>query len=243
MGEKLRDVSLATLIKDPRGIFLKPLNEFLPVLKKIYAGIVIVTARDTHKDVIKNLEKDGCIVKLQKSSGIAEARRQAVRDGFVDGCQHIHFCEIDRMLMWINRYPEELKTVVRQILNYDFLIIGRTQRAFDTHPKTHTETERLTNMVCSLLLGRDIDVTAASRGISREAAKLILEFSKAEGVGTDAEWPIIIHCKSKMSIGHVQVEGLEFETGIKHPKEIEQAGGYENWKKRIEQTPKYGLIE
>jgi hypothetical protein len=44
-----------------------------------------------------------------------------------------------------------------------------------------------------------------------------------------------------MSIGYVQVEGLEFETGIKHPKEIEQAGGYENWKKRIEQTPKIWL--
>lgn len=144
---------------------------------------------------------------------------------------------MDRVLQWVNHSPEELRNAMQKIPNYDFLIIGRTQRALGTHPKTQTKTERLVNIVCSLLLGRDIDVCAASRGMSREAAKLILQYSKAEGVSTDAEWPIIIHCKSKMSIGYIQAEGMKFETAIKHLKEIEEAGGYEEWKKQIEQNP------
>lgn len=233
----MQDVALATLIKDPKGVFLKPLNDFLPVLKRMYADIVVVAARDVHRDIIRGFVKHNCIVKVQEKNGIAEARRQAVRDGFVNGCRHIHFCEIDRVLHWVNRYPEELRNVMRQIPNYDFLIIGRTQRALGTHPRTQTETERLVNTVCSLLLRRDTDVCSASRGISREAAKLILQYSKAEGISTDTEWPIIIHCRSKMSSGYIQAEGMEFETAIKHLKEIEEAGGFEKWKKQIEQTP------
>jgi hypothetical protein len=47
-----------------------------------------------------------------------------------------------------------------------------------------------------------------------EAAKLILKYSKAEGVSTGFEWPMIIHCKSEMT--------------IKYLRETEQAGGYEH---------------
>jgi hypothetical protein len=52
-------VSLATLIKDRKGILLKPLSEFLPVLKGIYEEIVIVSARNVHEDVVKNFKKYG----------------------------------------------------------------------------------------------------------------------------------------------------------------------------------------
>ena len=86
-----------------------------------------------------------------------------------------------------------------------------------------------------------MDITAASRGISLDAAELILRYSKARYFETDSEWPIIIRCKSDMSIGYVKVDGLEFEDWLKHPKEVEDAGGLENWKRSIDESPEAWL--
>jgi hypothetical protein len=92
-----------------------------------------------------------------------------------------------------------------------------------------------------LLLDREVDITAASRGISLDAAELILRYSKARYFETDSEWPIIIRCMSDMSIGYVEVDGLEFEDWLKHPKEVEDAGGLENWKRSIDESPEAWL--
>jgi hypothetical protein len=45
--------------------------------------------------------------------------------------------------------------------------------------------------VFSLILGRDMDITDASRGISRNVAETILRYSR--GRFFDSEWPIILH--------------------------------------------------
>jgi hypothetical protein len=78
----------------------------------------------------------------------------------------------------------------------------------ETHPRSQVETKRLANRVCSLIIGQEIDVTAASRGLSHEAAALILRYSKAKDIGTDSEWPIIVHYKSDTLIRYVETEGL-----------------------------------
>ena len=82
-----------------------------------------------------------------------------------------------------------------RVPGHDFLVLVRTRRAMDTHPRNQTETEALANKAFSLILGRDMDITAASRGISRDAAETILRYSRGRFFDSDAEWPIILHCE------------------------------------------------
>ncbi len=88
------------------------------------------------------------------------------------------------------------------------------------------ETEIISNEVISLIIGKEMDFTCASRGISRRAGDVILEKSRATHVSTDSEWPIIIKYLTEFSIGYIQVEGLEFESLFRVPERVEEAGGW-----------------
>ncbi len=191
--------------------------------------------------IIEHLEENGCRVVIHYGGvgleHVGDSRRMALRAALEGTPGHIHFIEMDRVLQWAGSHPEELRRVVGEIPGHDFLVIGRTSRAFGTHPHSQRETEGLTNRVCSLILGRMLDITAASRGISQEAARLILRYSKAMYFGTDSEWPIIIHCRSDMPIGHVEVDGLGFEDWLKRQEEVEEAGGLDAWKRAKDGDP------
>lgn len=50
-------------------------------------------------------------------------------------------------------YPAELNTFIQNIVDVDYLIIGRTDRAFQTHPEEWQVTETVSNKIMSLQLG------------------------------------------------------------------------------------------
>jgi hypothetical protein len=85
-----------------------------------------------------------------------------------------------------------LETVVAAIPNYDLLVLGRTERAWATHPPHQAETEPLFNRVFHLATGLPWDIGAGSRGLSRRAAELLLSISREPTVGVDAEWPLLL---------------------------------------------------
>jgi len=161
--------------------------------------------------------------------GIGRVRRRALRLGLTAGCDHLHLCDFDRILHWAAHYPDELREVVSEIVHYDLLIMGRTERAFATHPSYQIETERLANRVFSMFYGQERDITSGSRGLSRRAAERLLIHSREEGVGVDAEWPLIVSRFPDLRSGYILCEGLEFETADRCQGEIAQAGGLERW--------------
>ena len=223
------DVSLISIIHDPDGGLIGPIRRRVPCLVGMYSGIYVVATEPTDGEIIEELERNCCVLEFQRDGVghefIGDACRMALSVSVEGRHSHAHFIELDRALYWVEAYPNELRAVIQEIPLYDFLIIGRTRRAMATHLRSQIETENLANNVCSLLLDREVDITAASRGISLDAAKLILRYSKARYFETDSEWPIIIRCKSDMSLGYVEVDGLEFEDWLKHLKEVEDAGG------------------
>jgi len=228
-------VSLATYTHDPRGGLLEPIRERMPLLKGIYDELFIVATDETAGGVIEQLEDLGCTVVIQEDGvgydRIGDARRMAVSaaaDGYLG---HMHFVDFDRILQWAGSHPDELRRVTGEIPNHDFLIIGRTPWAMETHPVSQRETERFANKVASLVLGRDMDVASACQGLSPEVASIILEHSNVRSVETDSEWPVIIQCKSDMPIGYIEVDGLGFEDWLRCMGEVEAVGGIENWKR------------
>lgn len=236
------DVAWVCNVHDPEGRLTESLRPHLPSFSRIYSGMYVVYTVATHEDMLEELREHGCVVELQRGGGvgvefIGDARRQALRASVRNGHRHSHFVEIDRIVMWEETHPDELRDIVELIPKHDFLVVGRTEGAFETHPRSQAETERWANKVCSLLVGREIDITAASRGISREAAEIVLRYSKARYAETDSEWPIIIHRRSQMPIEYVEVDGLEYEDWMRYREEVERAGGLEEWKRGIDGNP------
>lgn len=233
----MNKIALICLIRDPKGTFITPIKEHSYRLIEIYPETTIIASQDTSPDTIRALRENGCQVKTQSGKGVGEARRDALRTAIQNKFEYIHLCDLDRALHWTNTYPAELKHIKNVIPEHDFLILGRTPRAFETHPEPQKMTESLTNQVFSFIYKQPIDVNTASRGVSYKAAEVILRYSHASGFETDVEWPLIIKLKTNLNLGYMEVEGLEYETHIKCPEEIRKAGGLQNWKRMLERDP------
>ncbi|MBN2334248.1 hypothetical protein JXL21_01730 [Candidatus Bathyarchaeota archaeon] len=211
-------VSLATTLHDSTGWTLQPLHETARLLAECYGSRLTVVTEGTKPEVVEALREAGWVVVEPKSrvgvQYISESRRRVLRASLETGQDYTHLVDMDRALHWALSYPEELRRVAEAIPGHGFLVLGRTRRAMETHPSNQTETEALANKVFSLIVGREMDITAASRGVSREAAETILRYSRGRFFDSDSEWPVILHCMG-YELGYMEVKGLEWETRLK----------------------------
>ena len=223
------NLCLISLVHDPHGRQLLATRKHIGTLKRLYPQIAVVSTAETRTDIIEELRHQEVLLRVTKGNEIGMKRREALAFGLQTDALYLHYCDFDRVLHWAGTYPKELGNTLQEILRYDFVIIGRTQRAFETHPRVQQEMERITNHICSLAFGRPIDTTAGSCAASRKTAELILSHSKAPTNATDTEWPMIVKLFSDATIGFLQVEGLEFETLDYYQEEIRSAGSPERW--------------
>jgi len=211
-------VSLATTLHDSTSWTLQPLTETTKLLDECYDNRFTVVTDGTMPEVVEELRDTGWIIVEPRSQvgvqHITDSRRRVLRASLEHGSDFTHLVDMDRALHWALSYPEELRRVAAAIPGHDFLVLGRTRRAMDTHPRNQAETEALANKVFSLILGRDMNITAASRGISRETAETILRHSRGRFFDSDSEWPTILH-HNGYQLGYMEVEGLEWETHLK----------------------------
>ncbi|MCX6648283.1 MAG: hypothetical protein NTV61_02690 [Candidatus Bathyarchaeota archaeon] len=212
-------VSLVSTLHDSAGWSIEPLREQASLLGELYDRRVVVATKGTSPAVVDALESSGWVLAPPRSNVgvefISDSRRRVLRAGLEGGADYMHLVDMDRVLHWAAHYPSELGETVARIPDCDFTIIGRTARALQTHPRNQVETEAIANKVFSLIYGRDVDITAASRGVSREAAEVILRYSAGRFFDSDSEWPTILLCKSDLKIGYIEAEGLEWETRLK----------------------------
>ncbi|MGQ9627804.1 MAG: hypothetical protein ACUVV0_12980 [Anaerolineae bacterium] len=232
------EVSLIATVHDPDNHLYHMTEEALPALKKLYRAILLACSAQTHPETLALFRRSEVLFYREEGQAGRErlglVRKEALRRGLeaFPTC-HFHLCDFDRALHWITFYPEEMRRALADIIAHDFLIMGRTARAFATHPPVQAETERLANLVFSLAFRQEMDIAGGARGISRQAAEIVLAHSKENGLGIDAEWPLILRRFPQMHLGFLRYEGLEFETGDGREKEIARAGGPERWKKDV----------
>ena len=207
----------------------------LPALRELYSGIIVLHSPDGGERTAELLAGSGVQVLLQRprDTGVDTlglARHEALRHARDAGARSIHLCDWDRVLHWVELFPDELRSIVGQIQRTDFLILGRTARAFATHPGVQRETEGIVNHVFGLAFGQLLDVTAASRGLSRRAIDALLELAAPEPtLGNDCAWPLYLSRIAGLIIGYAETEGLEWETPDRFADEIAAAGGLDAW--------------
>lgn len=235
-------VTLFTTVHDPAGRQVPLVEAELPRLAALYAALVAFCSQETHPALLAALRDRGVTVHRDPvpSTGIGRlgaVRREALRAGLLAGTPHLHLCDFDRALHWSAHYPGELAEVVAAIPGYDLLVLGRTPRAWASHPPYQAETEPLFNRVFALVTGHEWDIGAGSRGLSRRAAEWLLAESREEGVGIDAEWPLLILGRDGWITGQRLCDGLEFETADRFGAEIEAAGDARAWMARMSADP------
>lgn len=225
----MNNLGLICVTHDPNGDNLEFIRKHSKTIKDLYDDIYIAVSDESDSCVLDELTQSGYHVNVIPKKGAANARREALRLALSGTNQHYHYCDFDRLLTWIDNYENELKETLKEIALTEFLILGRTKRALNTHPIEWIETENITNRIFSLELGQDADVTAGSCGFSRASACLILEYSKAKM--TDAEWPMIVKRIGKKEILNKAVEGLEYREDLN--KSTKKQSKSEDWFGRL----------
>jgi len=228
-------VALAATLHDPLAADLDSMIIALPGVAALYAGIAIVATAETPERVLTPLRDAGATI-LQRPSDYREIgwrRLEAVRTA-ATFAPAIHLCDFDRLLHWWHRWHAELLATLPRIAASDLLILGRTPRAWATHPANQIETEGLANRAVSHFYGADVDICSGSRGLSRRAVAYLAAHGREHSVGTDAEWPLILRAAPGFRCEQLLAEGLEFETGDRYPEEVARAGGLAGWNEGLD---------
>lgn len=236
-------VALAVTQHDPDGRLAGQIRRALPALRAIFAHVLLRATYDTQAAALDLLRVGGAQVYHETSaefSGLARlggSRRGAIELGLATGAEFILYCDFDRALHWAEYHPAELAQVAEQLMQHDLTVLGRTARAFADHPRIQRDTETIINGVFARCSGREWDITAAARGLSRRAAAAILAGCPDQTIGTDMSWPLFLLRQGDFTAGYYETEGLEFETADRFGAEIAAAGGRERWMQQLDASP------
>jgi hypothetical protein len=237
-------VALATTYHDPEGRLYQQVRRTLPVLSKIFGGLAIRASYSAHQSSLALFTKAGAVVEQGSPDQAVErfklgqARRDAIALALKLDCRFILHCDCDRVMHWADRYPEELAQVATRVTEYDFTVLGRTPRAFDSHPHIQRDTEAIVNHVFTAVSGHAWDVTTAARGLSRRAVEAILAGCPDVEVSTDVSWTLFVQQIGSFALGYLETEGMEFETADRYEDQIAEAGSLTEWMARLDADPR-----
>lgn len=227
----------------PRGEINRFLDH-LTLLQDAYQGISISLPAETEGEVVIPLQ-DLPRVSVEVTPDWSWGRFKALESALRFATSHIHYADFDRLLRWVEINPVEWQKVIKMIYEVDCLIVGRSDQAYETHPRALIETEMISNQVISQILGIEVDVSAGSKGFSHPAAEYIVEnCTPGYALGTDAEWPIILQ-RAGFQVSATRVDGLDWESADRYLDQAADATAQrvaaeiydsdaENWTRRVE---------
>jgi len=196
-----------------------------PALQEIYGSMTFCLHPGSDPLEIDRLSRQlgpqACFIIIKDwPSGRYESLKRAAQNS----PDPIHYADLDRLLRWVETRQDEWRRTTRAIEQADCLVIGRTPAAYATHPQALINTERISNLVISSLLGIDLDLSAGAKGFSHPAAQFIVDNSAPiRALGTDAEWPILCF-RAGFEVKGCLVEGLDWESADRY---ADQAAGSE----------------
>ncbi len=151
-----------------------------------------------------------------------------VRLGLARPVERIHFCDLDRLIHWLLRYPDELANLPRQWGEHDLTMLVRSARALASHPLCQVLTEGIANAVLAYRLGLPVvDAFSGSYVWRRRAAEALVDAPVPHDLRFYSEG-VMSPFRAGCSIGWLEVDGLEWETPDQYPAEIARLG-YAGW--------------
>jgi hypothetical protein len=232
------NIALSITYHDPRGGLYHQIERNLPALSASFSGIAVRGSHQANQKSLALFESAGAKIRVDSSANqepqIGRARREAIAMGLEFETPFYIHCDGDRILHWIEHYPTELDEIITQIPKNDFTLLGRTTRAFDTHPRIQRDTESIVNHIFHVKTGYAWDVMIGARGLSRQAAQAIVNGSEDNEISVDVTWPLYLRALGGYSLAYIPTEGLEFETQDRYVDDLSAAGGREAWMKALD---------
>lgn len=207
--------NLVLTLHDISGKYIDELQTIFGSVDSIYDEVIISLSHVSDERYIKEFQKLNIHYKVIEKKGCADARRRVLEFALDISDGYFHCCDFDRFITWCKFFRNELLDLKSEIQDKDFVIIGRSKMAFDSHPDIWKITERISNDIASISLRIEgVDITAGSCCLSYNAARVIC--SESSDLMTDGEWPSIIK-QHNMKLGHKKVDGLMYCHSINGP--------------------------
>ena len=239
----MSEVALALIQYDPKGALFDQTVRVLPRLQQVFTDIAVFANAATALRSIDTLRQHGVRVMAEATqvglNHLGWFRRSAVQLALQGPGAFILYCDFDRILHWMEFHPQELNDVAQRLTQYDFAVLGRTARAFATHPRLQRDTEAIINHVFERVSGRAWDTGAGARGLSRRSAETIVTGCLDDQVSNDVTWPLCLQRTGGFTLGYIETEGLEFETPDRFPAEVARAGGAAQWSEQLDDDPQH----
>lgn len=195
----------------PRGEVPR-IRRLAPALCELYGTLSVALPPDTDEERHALSDATGALTVIVEDW--TTGRHAMLSQAVAAGGDAVHACDFDRLLHWLEVYPDELRDVISRVGDVDCIVLGRTEVAWSTHPRCMVETEALFNMTFSHLLssGDLWDFGAGSRLLSAAAAAHLVENNPpSDGWAIDAAWPLILQ-QAGFSLGYRAVDGLAWES-------------------------------
>jgi hypothetical protein len=234
--------ALVTTLHDPHASVLPYLERADVIAALAWYPVVSVAATViTDARVTDRLQELGVHVVEGGATGVA---RRAALEAIPHDLASSNI-DFDRWLHWLIAWPEELEhlsnrieqVAARQSVAPWCVLLGRTARAFATHPQVQRLPEMATNRTLSLAAGKPLDAVSGAVWLSPEGREIVLASSVEASAATDLEWAGLILRRDPARLHGLRFEGLEWETPDFHPAAIAEAGGLEQWVRGTFDTP------
>ncbi|MGD8753197.1 MAG: hypothetical protein PVG14_17300, partial [Anaerolineales bacterium] len=131
---------------NPRGELVRFLR-FLDLLEDEYAGMAISLPPGAETRVVDTLRDLAGFVSVAVTPDWSWGRHLALEKALENPCDYIHYTDFDRLLRWVETSTKEWRKTVRSIPQFECLVIGRTKKAYETHPEAIRRTEAISNLV------------------------------------------------------------------------------------------------
>jgi hypothetical protein len=237
-------VALATAYHDAKDRMFDQIARLLPVISSLFPHIAIQASSVAPQRSLQLLQHAGAAVEQPSAAEptgaeqLGNVRRFSLKLALRSQATVVMYFDFDSLLHWIETYPDELRSVVANLSTFDMTILGRTPRAFDTHPESQRVTEAWVNRAFARVTGHSWDVMRSGRGLSRRAAETIVADCGDARISTDVSWPLHLLKQGTFTIEGIQVEGTEFETSDRYRPEVDQAGNRFAWMEKLDADPR-----
>jgi hypothetical protein len=233
---------LCSTFHDPELRLRDLIIKALPSIRKLFPTKIIACTEVTAKKLEAALPKNEFIIIGTASSKVVDTYalgfRTALRNLEKEN-EKVFYVDFDRLVHWILEYPEELENILRKNQEFDYLHIGRSERAFESHPETQKNTEKIINNIGSETLGFENpkDLISVCFIFNKTLCHRILSLENKTSTGFYGTWPLIFWNEA-LTKTYIEVEGLEWETPDRFISEIKEIG-YSNWLKNFQSSSEW----
>lgn len=229
MKRKDKTIALVGPHHDPSGKLISGMRNRMATLRSIFDVVAISVSESTDSRVLKEFDLAGIHFEIRVEDGSVSKRyRDSLKLGLEDNVDHMVLIDFDRALHWVNSFPEELETVAHQLRDLDgFTSLVRSNRAFETHPPSQRETEKVVNQIASEVIGKKVDPMSGGYAMDTETAAMLEKKATNHDFSFYGQLLAVTH-QEGIQINSVEVEGLEWETPDQFKDEINKLG-YMDW--------------